>query len=340
MLKYKDHSYDPQCDCCVITDEAPAIDPTGTEAIRGRYAQTLEMAWRQFGAALHQLIVKHDVIGLASDALTNALLIARQGYDPAARLEGFGKAAGSLLSRIVLVTNRSKAIPIVRASYGKGARFALSQIEGRGKTSPAGLNTQQLALKRAGEELAGIGAAVIQQISRRAAAAIASGESPDVVSTSAYGIIQKVGMARSRLLAEDIVVGTFTAASLDTYEANGIEFLGMVAEEIDPKRLDDAKRKTQKKERKGAGSRSSRKQTPSRSTIYRIRKQEEKVEKLQKVYVRTRGDNKVCPICKAIAKKGPYTINRARQLIPAHPRCRCVFIPANDKRFKRNKGQE
>lgn len=44
--------------------------------------------------------------------------------------------------------------------------------------------------------------------------------------------------------------------------------------------------------------------------------------------VLTAGDDKVCPICDRISHGGPYTINRARSLIPAHPNCRCMFVPA------------
>lgn len=36
------------------------------------------------------------------------------------------------------------------------------------------------------------------------------------------------------------------------------------------------------------------------------------------------GDERVCPICERIVEDGPYTIEEARRLIPAHPNCRCV----------------
>lgn len=41
----------------------------------------------------------------------------------------------------------------------------------------------------------------------------------------------------------------------------------------------------------------------------------------------TSGDEAVCQICKALADNGPYTIQQARGLIPAHPNCRCAWIP-------------
>ncbi len=41
----------------------------------------------------------------------------------------------------------------------------------------------------------------------------------------------------------------------------------------------------------------------------------------------TAGDNRVCPYCKAMAARGPYDITEAQGLIPAHPRCRCYWLP-------------
>lgn len=57
----------------------------------------------------------------------------------------------------------------------------------------------------------------------------------------------------------------------------------------------------------------------------------EPVEPVGRVDVQTAGDDRVCPICIAIAKRGPYTLEEASGLIPAHPNCRCAFVPAKDE---------
>ncbi|BAQ67217.1 phage head morphogenesis protein, SPP1 gp7 family [Rhodovulum sulfidophilum] len=41
----------------------------------------------------------------------------------------------------------------------------------------------------------------------------------------------------------------------------------------------------------------------------------------------TAGDNAVCPQCEALARGGPYTLDKARGLIPVHPNCRCAWVP-------------
>lgn len=44
--------------------------------------------------------------------------------------------------------------------------------------------------------------------------------------------------------------------------------------------------------------------------------------------VLTAGDGKVCAECGRLAAAGPYTIEQARGLIPAHPNCRCSAQPS------------
>jgi hypothetical protein len=46
--------------------------------------------------------------------------------------------------------------------------------------------------------------------------------------------------------------------------------------------------------------------------------------------VQTANDDKVCKICQGISDNGPYSLGEARSLIPAHPNCRCLFVPAGE----------
>jgi len=49
--------------------------------------------------------------------------------------------------------------------------------------------------------------------------------------------------------------------------------------------------------------------------------------------VLTAGDDLVCQVCEDISADGPYDLEEARGLIPAHPNCRCAFVPFFDERF-------
>jgi 8-oxo-dGTP pyrophosphatase MutT (NUDIX family) len=48
------------------------------------------------------------------------------------------------------------------------------------------------------------------------------------------------------------------------------------------------------------------------------------------VDVLTAGDNDVCDECQDISDSGPYSLDEAEALIPAHPNCRCAFVAAEE----------
>lgn len=51
----------------------------------------------------------------------------------------------------------------------------------------------------------------------------------------------------------------------------------------------------------------------------------------------TAGDDRVCPQCQSLEGK-VYNMKEARGLIPAHPNCRCCWIPSFDQLTKKKKG--
>ena len=46
----------------------------------------------------------------------------------------------------------------------------------------------------------------------------------------------------------------------------------------------------------------------------------------------TAGDDLVCQVCEDISEEGPYSLDEAQGLLPAHPNCRCAFVPALTER--------
>lgn len=50
------------------------------------------------------------------------------------------------------------------------------------------------------------------------------------------------------------------------------------------------------------------------------------------VQIVTMGDELVCQICQDLEADGPYQIEEARQLIPAHPHCRCLVQSHRSRR--------
>ena len=51
---------------------------------------------------------------------------------------------------------------------------------------------------------------------------------------------------------------------------------------------------------------------------------------LELVNILTAGDDLVCQECEDAALDGPYSLDEADELLPLHPHCRCVPIPASD----------
>jgi hypothetical protein len=75
----------------------------------------------------------------------------------------------------------------------------------------------------------------------------------------------------------------------------------------------------------------SRKETPSQETIARVEAAEKRLESTlggNLIEVVTQEDDDVCDECLDIAADGPYTLDEAEGLIPAHSNCRCSFSPA------------
>ena len=56
----------------------------------------------------------------------------------------------------------------------------------------------------------------------------------------------------------------------------------------------------------------------------------------EEVGVQTAGDDRVCDECQDIADDGPYTLDEAEGLIPAHNGCRCAYFPWADRRYARD----
>jgi 8-oxo-dGTP pyrophosphatase MutT (NUDIX family) len=130
-------------------------------------------------------------------------------------------------------------------------------------------------------------------------------------------IVDKVGKSRSALLVGFIILRAFSAATLDTFRAAGITHVGTKPESRSARIVTDAKKS----------------KAPKGKKLSKIYSQERKLQSLGEVDVLTAGDDDVCPICEDISEEGPYDIDTAETLIPAHPNCRCAFVPADDMRF-------
>jgi hypothetical protein len=324
VLKYHGHTFmdgSGACSCC--DDQKVSVDPTGTKALRKATFSAMAIKFRGLRAALRTMIIEQDLLSLGSKGLMNIANPAIQGGSTKTQM--FQRWFDYIAAAQVLQGDGSYLRDYIRRGYEAGQAFAQQQVGNY--TSRLAQDRIDTLFQLAVVELQGIIEAVSQQSVRAVASGLLHGDRAPRIARAVAGVVDTVGVTRAAALAELIVVKAFGEATLDVYEAAGVRRVGLLPE-VRLARTTDARPK--KITPSGsAGSRSRRGEAPGERTIQRVKKHEKAVEALSGglVNVETAGDDLVCPVCRKIARKGPYKINTARALIPAHPRCRCVFVP-------------
>jgi len=327
MLKYRNQPiamHDAQCRCAVHIDAGIIrVDPTGTAGIRSKYRSLTAIRWRSMRTLARRMVMDQDLLSLTAKGLMQVANPAIQ--QGATKIQMFQRWFDYTANAAVLGGDGSFLRPMIEAAYADGVSFARKQVQRPVIVDVAQHKTDAL-LQLAVVELQGVIEAASQQAVRAVTLGLIENKRPGAILRLIYNTIQKIGVTRTNTMIELMVVKAFNEAVLDTYQAAKVKTVGLVPEAIIKRAVGDARRK-------GPGSRVSRKVTPSRSTIGRITRAERALSRLNRVNVRTAGDDNVCPVCESIAEDGPYTIDTARSLIPAHPHCRCTFVPADDARF-------
>lgn len=229
-----------------------------------------------------------------SEATQSIAHSALTGENPVKGFQGWFDEA---LRAVVFGVNGSWTLNFVRQATNHGALYARKSAAG--VSSPSAPADRTLILQAfAITELQGIMEAVSQQAVR----VFAQGQLADTPATTIINtirtVIGKTGKERGHLLVGFIAVRAFNAAAIDGFRAIGITSVG-----IDPERLP------------------------------RIRVTDANEDLRGLVNVLTAGDDDVCPICQDLADAGPYSLDEAEGLLPAHPRCRCAVTPAHDERY-------
>lgn len=320
VLRYNGQQFAALCCDASPTITVQRADPTGTQAIRSALASHYAVRLRRVVALLRQQLVANDLLGLHSQTSATALLQMQAIASNVDRVELFNSYVRDML-RAQFEDDDMLRQQVAKA-YARGVSFA----ETFAHAQPA-LHVRQAQIaffvSQARNEIDGIAAATIQQVNRTVGNGLLARHSASNIVRHIGEVIEKVGVKRTALLAEDVIVRTFTNATLDAYAQAGITQVGVLAENVVARAMQDARKV------KRPGSRT-RRRTPSRSTIYRIEQLERGLEQSlgQWVEVVTAGDNKVCPICEELEAIGVMPLDTARSLVPAHPRCRCALLPA------------
>jgi hypothetical protein len=301
-------------------------DPTGTADMIRAYKARVVVRWNRARAVLKTAVIDQDALGLGP-VRTSPLGLAMQGVPDDQKVRGWQLIVDKTLEAVVLEHDSTYLDPMISVAYGRALKRA-QKLTGTDHVPPTMANDVAALQQLAMTELQGINEAVSQGLVRLAGFAIVNGDDRKTLWLQMADRIDKIGITRSNALVSALIVKAFTVGTLKQFAAAGVSNVGVLPELVPviKKRIGDARAK-------GPGSRSSRTEAPSRSTIGRIRRATKQVESLGTVEVLTAGDDLVCYICQGIADDGPYKVSTALSLIPAHPECRCAFVPAEDARF-------
>lgn len=296
----------------------PSGDPTGTADIRRRYGALAGMKFRRLRTILFNAIVQQDILGLKPQTVSPLALAGAAGNMQL----GFQTWLDSTLKKVVVENDGAWLRPMIASAYVRAINrgMRLSKPVGPENQDQSNMISSLHAL--AVIELQGVCEAVSQRVMRAVNIALIHGQSHRAAFEDMDKALRVIGMARTKTMIELMVVKAHSTGTLDQFEVAGVSRVGVVPE---VKLLQDAPRRGT-----GPGSRTSKEEPPSRRTVQRIRRAQRRVEQFQMVNVETAGDDDVCDECEDIESGGPYTIDEARSLIPAHPNCRCAFVPVDE----------
>jgi hypothetical protein len=296
--------------------DSPAHDPTGTLPTIRRFQLEAERRVKRLKSMTHDFLVTHDLLGLAGPTMNSVLVSGAGGSQVDAFARWFGQA-----SKAVLEAGDWFA-PYVSAGYVKGSKDAAARV----KQNPAPNQDKIAALIAADRhEINGIADVTEQQVVRAVSEGLQARRSPAEINQAVAERIDAIAGARTKAFASTVTVAAHASASLDEYRRASITHVGIIPER-NPKprrQLRDA-RDPYKYGRETA---------PTAYRIGKAQKEKAAAEALGEVDVLTAGDDEVCEDCQDISDQGPYEINEAESLIPAHPNCRCAFVPTSDARF-------
>lgn len=276
----------------------PRYDPTGTVPISKQFGKDFAQRWQR----VRRMIP--DAVSLKlNNAATHALIT---GNDP---VRAFQAWLDESMRQFVLGINGTWTMPYVRGA-GDLARATSAQTLGDA-FNPDQPNVDRVPLLQSLtiSELRGIIDATSQQATRAFANGILANLSSSRTARNVNAVIDSIGRRRSQLLASFMPMRSFSAVTLDAFRAHGVASVGTIAERA---RVVSS--------------------APSPTILARdAKKKTYKPKNL--VEVLTAGDSKVCEDCEQISDEGPYSIDEAENLIPAHINCRCLFVPWHDERF-------
>ncbi len=313
---------------CVHIHDATRFDPTGTTDLRMRLRKELDRKWTTLKRLTIRALNEEDILGLSATARPSQI-----ATNP---VTSFRDWFGNALNRAIVGNGGGWLAPYLDEAAARARQMAARAVTTQGPSSPRAVaSSHSTVILAAANDLLGIVDAVAQQATRAVADGVLAGQKPRQIAGQVADRIAKVGITRSRTMAEYVIVRAYSRATLETYQSLGVTHVGTVPERAPRPPLTGDSLATLVKRLKGDPS-----SDISKSDIKEVSKvaakskgKGKKKKDVELVEVLTAGDDDVCQECEDISEEGPYALEEAQDLVPVHPRCRCAFVPADDERF-------
>lgn len=291
--QHHDHGADCGCSHHVADADVELTrqDPTGTTGLRKRFESEMVRRFRKLRALIVRSLVENDALGLR--AVTDAA-IPRREFQFARTPEKVGLFMAWLREQQAIeVLGIRPGAPMVTAEQAWTATYIESAYQ-------KGIRDAGAKLRKAGAQVA---PSWIEEAFSRPVHADRAGLAFTRTFSELEGVTQAMDQQISRVLAEGLAQGKNPMAIARDI-TNRVEKIGVTRARM-----------------------IARTETIAAHADATLNSYEEAgimgVDVEAEVLI-TLG---ACPICVGLSQNGPYTMNEARGLLPAHPNCRCALTP-------------
>lgn len=288
------HKHGPDCGCSTVNDadvELTRQDPTGTTGLRKRFESEMVRRFRKLRTLIVRSLVENDALGLR--AVTDAAIPKRE-FQFARTPEKVNLFMAWLREQQAIeVLGITPGAQMVSASQAWTATYIESAYQ-------KGIRDAGNKLRKAGAQVA---SSWIEEAFSRPIHADRAGLAFTRTFSELEGVTQAMDQQISRVLAEGLAQGKNPLAIARDI-TNRVEKIGVTRARM-----------------------IARTETIAAHAEATLNSYEEAgimgVDVEAEVLI-TLG---ACPICVGLSQNGPYTMNEARGMIPAHPNCRCSLTP-------------
>jgi hypothetical protein len=275
-------------------------DPTKSAGLRRHGRSVVNQRVFNLHQNLRQAVQENDIVGLKKPVFTTWV---ESNSQKMGRVE-------PMLKQMVDLTLSSPSdwlTETVTAAVERGVAQALKELS-TPENAPDTSEVSAFHAAKTSNEVQGIGWETKRRLLGHVSVALSTRQQPAELMRFLRASLEKVTRRRLILLVNTAVVGALNAGKLLAYGSNGIDKVGIEPEWL-PRTTKDSI--VNKHGHRHLG----------------IWRDEDLVNVL------TAGDDDVCEDCADIAAEGPYSLDDAAGLIPAHPNCRCAFVPFGDRRY-------